>query len=284
MGRQEIDVRRDVTGLDPGVLERIRADRANAGHFAGGEQVIPERLGVLRGRPQLVTEVAREAGPRHHQLETVEVDVHQPERLQLAEPLDAHAAQDRKRRRPLHRERRHVRGLVRDAHVEADRRVHEPRAVPLLRTQPVLAFPEMEDRAVVDHLSLVVAPDCIGHSTRLYLAHVAGDESIDVHQCIRSRDAVLRHRRQVEDTGGVADREILGVRAVKRIGHRVAFPRVPGIERIERREPRIKRRPQPALRYFLHAHAARSLRMNFAAFRPAAPLTPPPGCAPAPQR
>jgi hypothetical protein len=108
--------------------------------------------------------------------------------------FDAHAAQYRERGRALHGERRDVRSFVDDAHVEPDRRIHQPCTVTLLRTQPVLAVSQMEDRPVVDNLSLVVTPHGVGHAARPDLAHVASYETVDIHERIRPGDAVLGHR------------------------------------------------------------------------------------------
>ena len=53
-------------------------------------------------------------------------------------------------------------------------------------------------------------------------------------------------------------------------------------ERVEGGEPRVERGLQAALRYLVGGHALSLASILRAALRPGAPLTPPPGCAPAP--
>ena len=211
--------------------------------------------------------------------------MHQAERFQLLEPFEVHFAEHAVRRRPLHGQSRDILGLVSDRHVEADRRCLQPCEVALLRAQAIFPFAQVEDRSIVDDLAVVVTPDRVGNASRTNLRHVARDQSVEVVQRVGSRNAVLGHRRQVEHACRIANRKVFGIGTVKLVRTRIALPLVPLVDGVETLEARIKRRLQAPLMYWLMLHAAFSrLRIVRAAFLPAAPLTPPPGCAPAPQR
>ena len=139
--------------------------------------------------------------------------------------------------------------------------------------------------AVADYLATSVTPHGVGNAARLDLFHVPRDESIYVGERVGTRNPVLRHRCQVEDRGRIADREVFRLRAKQRVRRRVALPLMPVIDRIERFHSLIERSLETALWNFNRSHAAFSrLRMARAALRPAAPLTPPPGWAPAPHK
>ncbi len=225
------------SGFDARLLERVAADRTDAVQLPGLEQRIPQCLGFAGIDPQLVAQVTGKPGTRHHQLGTFEVAVHQAEGFQRVETRQPQFAEHAERRRSLHGERRHVLSFVGDRHIQADCGGLQPGKMALLRTQPVLAFAQVEDRAVVDDLALVVAPDRVGDAPGPDLCHVASDQAIDVVERVRSGDAVFRHRRQVEDSRRVANRKVLGVRTVEFVWRRVALPLVPLFDRIERREP-----------------------------------------------
>ena len=77
-----------------------------------------------------------------------------------------------------------------------------------LRAQAVLALAKVKYGAIVDDLSLVVTPHRIRDATGFYLAHVARNQPVDEFQAVRAANPVLRHWRQVEDAGAVANREI----------------------------------------------------------------------------
>ncbi len=154
-------------------------------------------------------------------------------------------------------------------------------------SKPVFAFAQMKNSTVIDDLALIITPHCIGNPAGSDLAHVAREQAIQISLCIRSRNAVLRHRRQIEDCSRVPNREIFHVFAIQCVRTRVTLPLVPCVYCVERLHPRVEWRTQPALLYFLLAartHQVFSRRISRAALRPAAPLTPPPGCAPAPHK
>src|SRR5690606_41894434 len=68
---------------------------------------------------------------------------------------------------------------------DLERRRGQPREVPFLRTEAIFAIAQVKQRAVIDDLSLVVAPDGVGNASRANLAHVASDEAVDI---IRSEE------------------------------------------------------------------------------------------------
>ena len=120
--------------------------------------------------------------------------------------------------------------------VEAVRGARQPVELPLLRAQPIVAFAQVKDRAVVDDLAVVVAPDAVADLARLDLRDVARDQPIEERQRIGPCDAVLRHRREVEHRAGVADRRVFERLVEVRIGGGVVLPPVPLVQLIQRRE------------------------------------------------
>ena len=66
--------------------------------------------------------------------------------------------------------------------------------MPLLRAQAIVTFAQVENRSVVEHLALVVAPNCVGNPARFDLGHVTCNQSIQERCRIWSCNPVLRHR------------------------------------------------------------------------------------------
>ena len=66
--------------------------------------------------------------------------------------------------------------LFLDVHVEPQSIDHQPVDLVLLRAEPVIALAEMKNRAVIDDLPLVGAPDRVAHATGPDLVHVARDQ------------------------------------------------------------------------------------------------------------
>ena len=75
----------------------------------------------------------------------------QAKRLELAESVETHVAEDGKGRRALDSKCRDVSGFLDDRYVETDRVRQQPVIVTFLRTEPVFALAQMKDRAVVEH-------------------------------------------------------------------------------------------------------------------------------------
>ena len=74
-----------------------------------------------------------------------------------------------------------------DADIEADSRGDQPRQMALRGTQTVITITQMKDRAIVDDLALIVAPDRVRYPAGANLAHIARHQAIDVVQRVRAR-------------------------------------------------------------------------------------------------
>ena len=200
----EVGVWQDETGLDAG---EIQGPRAHGPHGAGApdlHQRVPDGLGVRRAHPKLVAEIAREAGARDHHLDAGRSAVARGHRqasvLEGLEALDAGEPgrlQQRARGRPLHGERRHLLGHLADLDVESERRGGKPVQLPLAGADAVLAPAQAEHRAVVDQVSLIVAPESVSDAPGCHLGDVARHETIEVAQRIAPGDPVFHHRREV---------------------------------------------------------------------------------------
>src|SRR5688572_18900707 len=292
VGGMEVHLRLDEARLDAGDLERVRAHRAYAVDLALAEERVPQVEGALRVDPQLVAEVAGEARARDHQLGAVKLKISDVEGLHGLGARAADRLQHRAARRALQRERGDVVRVLHDRHVEAEGVARQPVELALLRAEAVDALAQVEDRAVVDHLAVVVAPDAVADLTGLDLRDVARDQAVEERERVRAGDQVLGHRRQVEDRAGVPDRRVLELLVEVGVCGRVVLPAVPLVQDVERRGARVEGRLPDRLaevvlagHVVLDAHAARSeSRTARAALRPAQPIAPPPGWQPAPQR
>ena len=167
IGRQEIHVRLHEARLDARDLQRMRAHRADAVDRALVEQRVPQRERARRVDPQLVTEIAREAGARDHQLAAGEREIADVEGLRFSTPVQPMAFSTAQLVGPWKREAGDVVRLLDDRTSKPNARALQPFELPLLRAQPIVAFAEMEDRAVIDDLAVVVAPDAVADLARL---------------------------------------------------------------------------------------------------------------------
>src|SRR5579871_1352826 len=190
--------------------------------------------------------------------------------------------------RSLQGESRNLRGDLAHLDLEADGRIEQPVDLTLRRAQPILALAEREDRAVVQQVPGIVAPDAIGHASGLELAQIAGHESVEVLERLRTADPVLHHRREVVEGGGIADCEIFLLDGREDIDRRVARPGDEALDLAQAPGALVKRGLEERLLKMRErrgaAHAAVLLRISRAALRPAVPMTPPPGWQPAPHR
>ena len=115
------------------------------------------------------------------------------------------------------------------------------------------------------------------------LKYFEGAPVIEKVERVRTRDPVLRHRRDIEYTRRVPRREILEDGVVKTISARIALPLVVAIQPVDFIHSRLKRRTVTAQFYSGSAHDDFScFKISLAALRPGAPLMPPPGWVPAP--
>src|SRR5688572_991502 len=292
VGRVEIHLGLDEPRLDARDLERVRAHRADAVDPALVEQRVPQPERLRRVDPQLVAEVAGEAGARHRELGALKLEEPDLEGLQVLHARAADRLQHGAAGRALQREAGDVVRVLDDGDVEAEGVARQPVELAFLRAEAVDAFLQVEDGAVVDHLAVVVAPDAVADPAGLDPGDVARDQPVEECERVGAGDQVLGHRRQVEHRAGVPDRGILELLVEEGVGGRVVLPAMPLVQRVERGRARVERRLPDRLaemllaaHLVLDAHAARpGSRTAFAALRPAEPITPPPGWQPAPQR
>ncbi len=132
--------------------------------------------------PQLVAEIAGEAGARHHQFAAGEREVADVEGLQILDARAADRLQHGAAGRALQRQRGDVVRVLDDLDVETEGRARQPVELALLRAQPVVALAQVKDRAVVDDLAVVVAPDAVADPAGLDLGDVAGDQPVQERQ------------------------------------------------------------------------------------------------------
>src|ERR1700674_3478935 len=147
------------------------------------------------------------------------------EGLELVDPPQTRRLEHRAGGGALNRKGGYLLGALADLDVETDGRIEQPIELAFRRANPILAFAHAKYRAVIDEMTRIVAPYTVGHTIRLELGDVAGDQAIEVGQRVRSRDAVLHHRRQVIERRGIADGEIFLLHRCKDIDRRVARPR-----------------------------------------------------------
>src|SRR5262249_27730781 len=68
---------------------------------------------------------------------------------------------------------------------------------------------QASDCAVVNHLSLFIAPAAVDHLTRLHLINVARDHAVYQPGGVFARDQILIQRRNIDQRGSIADGVVL---------------------------------------------------------------------------
>ncbi|MDZ7769878.1 MAG: hypothetical protein U5K38_12730 [Woeseiaceae bacterium] len=113
------------------------------------------------------------------------------------------------------------------------RRGLEPREVAFRRAQAVFTVAQMEQRAVIDDLALVIAPDGIRHSPDAYLVHVARHQPVDIGQRLgtgkRGFDIGVRSSNTAVLFRIAQHSEFV---IVERVGGRIALPAVPLVKAV----------------------------------------------------
>src|SRR5439155_22211730 len=104
------------------------------------------------------------------------------------------------------------------------------------------------DRAVVDHLAVLVAECAVGDVAGLELRDVACDDAVDEVERTRAVEVHLPQHREVHQAGRLANRSVL----LERVGH---LERRPVAEEIH---PFVRQRLQPGIEGRLLAHACSS--------------------------
>ena len=159
----------------------------------------------------LVAEVTGVAGARdrHRRLGDLGVGV-----VEVAQLLDARGElrEDLPRARSLHGQHAVVVGDVLDRDVEPPGEVAEVADVRLRRGEQELVLRVPEDHAVLEDEPAVVAPDRVLRLARTALPDVARHHAGEQPLGVLAGDPVLVQRRGVEESGAVADREVLVLR------------------------------------------------------------------------
>ncbi|MGC3974949.1 MAG: hypothetical protein QM771_11270 [Nitrospira sp.] len=96
--------------------------------------------------------------------------------------------------------------------------------MPLLRAQPEACRRQPEQRAVVEHEALVVAPCGVMDAAGPEPGHVAQRDAVEIGFGIRTLDPVFGHRRDVEERRLAADGEIFELLVPQRMRRAVAGP------------------------------------------------------------
>ena len=155
-----------------------------------------------------------------------------PEVAQVGERRARRRLQDGSAQGSLQRDRRDGFADVADIHVQAVGVHPEPpdlrvRSRPADHLRPVLVL-EAVDRAVVEHLAVLVAPRGVEDAARRELRRVADDQPVHQAHGVGAAQLVLEERAHVDERGRLADRVVLDdVGVVISAGGEEAGPRPP---------------------------------------------------------
>src|SRR5262245_39004411 len=104
-------------------------------------------------------------------------------------------------------------------------------------------FREAENRAVLDHRTVVVAETAIQRLTDRALGGIAGDYAVDQFERVLAAHVVLVERRDIDQCGAVPNRVILVImHHVVRASNEVPRPVAPVLAGAKGRRARMKRR------------------------------------------
>ena len=191
--REVVDVREQQPRLDAQRLDRRETDRADPVRRTGTQHRVPQLGGILRRAVELEAELSRVSGARNPAGDTAD-----PRRLsqeaEVAQRREVGAFGDRAehlaRLRPLDLEVGHLRRAVLDLHLE--RAICGDGAKPVevgvvAGDREAVIVGHAKDRAVHDHLALLVAHRAVAHLADRQRGHVVGEEDV--------RRAPARHGR-----------------------------------------------------------------------------------------
>ena len=178
----------------------------------------PELGGVVRLGEDLVAELARVAGardPRGHL-----ADVHLVgEEAEVAEALDVlvdEVGEHLARARPLELDVRELLGDWLDRDVQAGHDLEHVVEVGVERgDHPGARVRELEDRAVADHLPILVAEGRVADLTDLQPEHVVGADPVGRGERVRAAEVPFAQRRLVPHADALADGVVLGDRVAE---------------------------------------------------------------------
>ena len=175
------------------------------------EEAVPHGDRAVQGHPQLVPAVARVPRSRHVDVDVRDLGPAPAEVPHVLPVLAARLLQDLPREPALEREPGGLIADVLDLGVEA-RRVHpEPPFGWVGGGDPVGVLGQPGDRAVVDHLAVLVAPRRVEDLVDLEPGDVSGHHAVEQPSRIRPTNDVLVERRDVDDPRGLADRVVFDV-------------------------------------------------------------------------
>src|SRR5690606_25091760 len=136
---------------------------------------VPEWQRLLRRRPQLVTEIAGEAGAGDGHAVVEGDDVEGLEARQVTEPG---RLQQCEAGRALQGEAGDLLAFILDCDIEAPGDVVQPGELWLLAAEAEVVGTEAEERAVVDDEAVFVAPQRVADAAGNDLAHIARHQAI----------------------------------------------------------------------------------------------------------
>src|SRR6185312_5681554 len=126
---------------------------------------------------------------------------------------------------PLDLEVGELLGDRRDLDLQADDHVLEVVEVGVeCGNDPAARVRELEDRAVADHVPVLVAEGRIAHLADLESQHVVREDAVGGDECIGAVEVPLPERRLVPDANALADGVVLGHRVAEVVWPVPAFP------------------------------------------------------------
>src|ERR1017187_10360705 len=117
---------------------------------------------------------------------SAQVEVADFKRLELLDPLQTHRLEHSARGRPLDRKRGYLLRDLADLDVETDGRIQKPIDLTFRRANSIFARAQAKYGAGIDEMTRIVAPHAVRDAIRLELGDVAGHQSIEVWQRIRT--------------------------------------------------------------------------------------------------
>src|SRR5690606_18224614 len=141
LGRFEIGAADDEAGLDAGEVERRIADRPEAEVAPGGPEAVPDSQCLVLRHPQLIAEIAGEAGARDGQ---AGLRLGDAEGLQAGQAAETGRLENGKAGRALEREAGDLFALIADLDLETPGDIVQPPVLRLLAAEAEVVGGEAE--------------------------------------------------------------------------------------------------------------------------------------------
>ena len=180
-----LDLDQDQAGLDARDVHGADADRVDPVALSDVEEAVPHGDRAVEGHPQLVPAVARVPRSRHVDVDVRDLGPAPAEVPNVLPVLAARLLQDLPREPALQREPGGLIADVLDVGVEAGRVHAEPAFARIGGGDPVGVLGQPSDRAVVDHLAVLVAPRRVEDLVDLEPRDVSGHHAVE--QAVRRR-------------------------------------------------------------------------------------------------